>query len=120
MGSFWGWDSRDEMVLHLLEEGESRIIASSLEMTGFREPVLWLVRERDGERWIECCCLIMTDDKQHGYKRIHEADGPFATNCPLEFLEMAPSCCEEWRQSVRAHHKLLGRKPVAELPEEGQ
>jgi hypothetical protein len=72
MGICFGWDSQDELVRHLLEEGDCRIVASSLEMTGFRESVLWLVCDQNGERWIECCCLIMTDDKQYGYKRIHE------------------------------------------------
>jgi hypothetical protein len=119
MGIFFGWDSQDEVVRHLLEEDKARIIASSLEITGHSEPVLWLVREQDGERWIEGCCLSYRADLKHGYKRYGETDGPFAPNCPLEFLEMAPACCEEWRQSVREYHERLNSTP-AESSEDRQ
>jgi hypothetical protein len=115
MGTFFGWDSQEDLVRHLLEEDDARIVASSIEMTGFREPVLWLVREQDGKRWIECCCLIYRADLKHAYKRYGEADGPFAPNCPLEFLEMAPARCEEWRRSVRNYHQWLGSPPFTEV-----
>lgn len=66
---------------------------------------LWVVVENEGERFIELY-LISKSNGGYGYKGMTEMCGPFATDCPLELLDLAPLPPESgfsasWREKVR-------------------
>ena len=106
MGWSFGWDTKKELVDYLRKNVNGKLVASSL-----RGTKMWSVWEKDGERFI-VLDLIECDrrDKSYGYKSMTESWGPVYYNCPLSYLDMAPTACESWREKVRRHHARAKRK----------
>ena len=48
--------------------------------------------------------LLMKGPNGYGYKDLDESAGPYAYDCPLSFLAMAPEQHKTWRAKVREHH----------------
>lgn len=47
------------------------------------------------------------------YKSITESEHPYYYDCPIEFLNMVPRQCQEWRDKVIAfHQKKVDKKKV--------
>ena len=60
------------------------------------------------KRFIEVVLLEKDPGFGWAFKRMDESVGPFAHECPIEYLEEVPSpggYADEWRAKVRAHHE---------------
>jgi hypothetical protein len=71
----------------------SNTLWSVVETKRHRQPV-------EVERII-ACFLLERGGIGWGYKDMCEAMHPYYYDCPLEFLDMVPVACEEWRAIVR-------------------
>jgi len=104
MGWLYGWETRAQVVSHLLGDRNFDVLTSKSTACGGR---LWVVleptyesRERD-EPFI-ALFLISKSDGLWGYKDMCESTGPGYYDCPLALLELAPVKDPEWREAVRA------------------
>jgi len=128
MGWMVGWESKDELVQHLLRQqgGNCDVVKHSLVGNN-----LWMLMQRkvDGLKFVLLCKLAFHrgsgggDRDAWGYKDIDESCGPCEVNCPLYLINEASPVPEglkyaaEWRESVRAYHanKRIGPKFVRGL-----
>lgn len=71
---------------------------------------LWQVveyKEKERTRLLIVCCLLK--NKRHfgwGYKSMLEVAHPFYYDCPLEFFDLAPVQCQEWRDKCKDYQKV--------------
>jgi hypothetical protein len=73
--------------------------------------VLWTVDEvtrfkpegKQRERTIGCH-LLERGYGGWGFKVMCEAMHPYYYTCPLEYLDLVPVACPEWREKVRLYH----------------
>lgn len=100
------------------EEGGCRVLAHSVRgnvlyavMQNFKRTV----PERFEDRWIMVCLLRKDRGMGWGYKDMSERMGPFESNCPLKYLDMAPVADEAWRERVRATHEARRKRSALKL-----
>jgi hypothetical protein len=134
MGWMFGWNTRKELVDHLLNDNGLTTIKHC-----FKGNNLWCVHETTttkagyggNVRWIALYLLRGRDkcDKRTGkydlhgwgYKDMDESSGPHYYNCPLGYIEMVEAYeklrdhaplgyAAEWRVKVRAHHQRATQK----------
>jgi hypothetical protein len=110
MGWTYGWNSKEEIVRHLLDEqGTWTPIARSI-VGNHLWAVLELKTPREGlaNRFIFLALLACDrSDGVWGYKDMEESMGPCEVDCPLKYLDMVPDpggYATEWREKVRAFH----------------
>jgi hypothetical protein len=48
-----------------------------------------------------------------GYKGMDECEHPYYYSCPVEYLDLAPQACAEWRARVRRYHAIEHADVVA-------
>jgi len=126
MGWLFGWETRKELLDHLLLEAlsfhstssEHRVVAHACVGNN-----LWTVCERrfppaQGRpehscRFILLCMMQRAGSPPDwGYKDVDEDMGPTEVSCPLKYLELAPlsehqgECARAWRLRVREHWKV--------------
>lgn len=127
MGSFYGWNSRKEVIAECLKLAEGfKVVAHTCVGNN-----LWFIYEKalEGgkvERVIGLCCIGChgpKNDKDWGYKPMDESAGPIYYNCPLSYLELAQpmrDCKDsrEWREKVKTYwkQKADGAKLAKTLP----
>lgn len=79
---------------------------------------LWVVHSfyQNGElKHKEIVCYRLSKDRQSGqwgWKEIPEGFYPFYYDCPLKFLDLAPTTYLVWREKVREYWKDQSRKIV--------
>lgn len=52
------------------------------------------------------CTLIQKCQGEWGQKDMTESCHPYWYDCPLEFLDLAPVACQQWRDIVQNQHVL--------------
>ena len=111
MGWSFGWSTRKEMVDRIIQPffGESGMSYTCLAHTSSGGRILWSVWETNEKRFIRCD-LTKKTSYGWGHKAMDESMYPYYFSCPLEFLELAPVTCEEWREKVREYHAKQNRK----------
>lgn len=106
MGWSFGWPTKTAVIEDMTrtwQDGSDRIetIAKKSTKSG-----CWTVDERtapDGTKTRTLAViLIERHGKDYGYKGICEEMGPYASDCPLEFLDMVPEPDSEEARSTRA------------------
>jgi len=122
MGWAFGWDTREQLVNHLLNDSNHDLIASKSTCYGRR---LWAVfrptwEGRNSDEPFICLFLLEDGGRRDGwgYKDVTESMGPCEYDCPLDLLDLAPppkgGLAEEWaarwRQKVREYHAARCRK----------
>lgn len=80
------------------------VVASASSRDGY-----WFVWERDQKRFIEFVKVEKSRDRHFYMKAISEAMGPYYFDCPLRFLDLAPTTGVsgsgfDWREQVRQYH----------------
>lgn len=113
----YNWPTRKDLIKHLLVNEGSKYKAVRHCCVGNH---LWVVFEATlEEKTVRNICLFKmqfhTKDYPYwGYKDIDESMGPNEVTCPLSYIDM---CTEptseyshEWREEVRAYHRLRSRK----------
>ena len=90
-------------VSHRLCHEHYDVLWSVVEITVRQEGVIEGVKPGQPMRIIRCD-LLERSDGQWGYKPMEESAHPYYYSCPLEFLDMAPEQCGQWREKVRAYH----------------
>jgi hypothetical protein len=115
VGWLFGWDTRKELVEHLLAQKGGNCKAIKSCSVGNN---LWVVFEakepaQTPQRFV-CLFLIKGGAGRDGwgYKDVDETAGPCEINCPASYLDLAqPEPTEgyavEWRQRVRARAAKL-------------
>jgi len=74
------------------------------------EMVLWTVEEfayhtlLEKKRFIGCY-LLQPSSYGWGYKMMFESIHPYFYSCPVEYLDMVPVACQEWRERTLAFHR---------------
>lgn len=106
MGWSYGWDSKEALVRHLMEEQSSWNVVSKSLVGNHLWAVLELKEPREGlaPRFI-FLALLACDKGEWGYKDMEESMGPCETDCPLKYLDMVPDpggYATEWRAKVLA------------------
>lgn len=69
---------------------------------------LWSVWEKRQGNFIDqyiVVDLLAKSQGDWGNKSMSESEHPYHYDCPLEFLDMAPVACQEWRDAVKRWHK---------------
>ncbi len=121
MGWYYGWDSRECMVRHLLaqEGGSSEVIDHSLVGNN-----LWMLlrRKADGFRFIVLCLIRSNRADGWGYNDVEESCGPAEVDCPERLLAQSDVIDEmamRWRQRCRDARTLRAkqRRFLAQLKE---
>lgn len=111
MGWLYGWNSRKELVTHLVDEPQSYKTLAHATTRENGQSILWAVHEFPmdspsetyrGKKFI-ACYLMDSDKGMHGYKDMEESMGPYFYSCPLAYLDMVPEVTnQEWRDGVKA------------------
>lgn len=122
MGWLYGWHNKEELVTHLLNQGENfrvlihRVVGNHL-WAGFERTV-----PVTGEKITFVCLFLMAggggrDENRWGYKDIDESMGPCELDCPLSVLDATPlhdpensQYAVQWRERVRAYHAEMADK----------
>ncbi len=73
-----------------------------------KQNVLWAIKEYtsasgESNKWIYCGVMKSYKGFGWGFHAMDESVGPFNYSCPLEFLDLAPETCPQWRAEVRKH-----------------
>jgi len=117
MGWLFGWDTRKQLIDHLVNGNGVKTLAHC-----FKGNDMWAVQEyqREGGPLIRFICLYMLRGRSDqrdgwGYKDVSEDMGPYQTSCPLSYLELVKDFpptgyAIEWRQKVVERHALASRK----------
>jgi len=117
MGWLYGWDTRKELIEHLVNGNGVKTIKHCLvgnnmwavqEGTQEGKPVqfiaLYLLRGRDV--WNKHTGKYQDGGNGWGYKDMDESAGPNEISCPVSYLDMVPDpkigYSTEWRQRVLA------------------
>jgi len=103
MGWTYGWNSQSELKKYILKEAlkSERVLAHKSTNYGRH---LWVVYQTENERFILLFLLSKNGADScgvWGYKDLSESCHPYYYDCPLDFLEMVPEGCAEWRAEVR-------------------
>jgi hypothetical protein len=102
---FYPHISQKELIDKLINPEE--MLAHTLTEEGTAN-VLWAVlRTREDAAPIIICSLLECSGDGWGYKDMAEAMHPYYYSCPLDYLELAPETCAEWRQAVRRYHATV-------------
>ena len=117
MGTHYGWNSRNDVVEHLVDSysGERNAI-KQMKATNFGRHVWMLIQptepgyssQPDGGSYISLFKLSSYDG-EWGYKPISEHMGPCYYDCPKSLLEEADDApneyAKQWRNKVLQQHK---------------
>jgi len=72
----------------------------------------WMVLEKPGHEPIIVVSFIERRGGDLGIKGpLSESEFPYAADCPLSYLDMAPVANEDWRKLVRSFHGEPEREP---------
>jgi hypothetical protein len=123
MGWLFTPKSRDELIRDLIKPQDTPHAVGDTIAHALCGKELWSVRRITAKQagviglaagqshcYIHCDLLEPSSDGW-GYKSLEESMSPYYYNCPLQFLDMAPVQCPEWRERVRAYHDQQGSKP---------
>ena len=117
MGTYYGWNSRNDVVEHLVDSysGERNAI-KQMKATNFGRHVWMLIQptepgyssQHNGGSYISLFKLSSYDG-EWGYKPISEHMGPCYYDCPKSLLEEADDApneyAKQWRNKVLQQHK---------------
>lgn len=103
----------ERLIDHLTKDSEYKVGDKKVQNTYMkhhydeRTSVLWKVRKQTviGETTEEKYAILCDIIEGFSYKDLGEAMHPYYYSCPLEFLEMVPVECQEWRDGVIEYHK---------------
>lgn len=131
MGWLFPCSSRDELIGWLTRPSESDVARYETISHTLLGHVLWSVvriapkmpgipagrGDPPGVDTFIVCHLLACADSRWGYKSMDERAAPYAYNCPLNYLDMAPEQSREWRKGVRAFHaRRCSKAPPPSLP----
>lgn len=125
MGTYGGYNSRNELVEEVTKTYENEHVIQVAEKKFFSGNDLWVLFARqskhastDVERFIMLFKISRWGQGNWAYKPISEDMGPLEHSCPLSFLDAAqhphpsgyPEGWHDWRAAVRAHHARRNQK----------
>lgn len=127
MGTYGGYQSRNELVADVTKGYENETRRVTLLAKYFSGNHLWCVFEVESkpqfpgspvekQRWIELFLISRWGEGNWVYKPMEECTGPYYYSCPLSFLEMVPAppippgWDGSWRAKVREFHARKNQK----------
>lgn len=84
--------------------------ATTVLRTAPAKGTLWVLAQPKGGAPRIDVFLVEKNCGLYGYKSMSEVEGPYdVEGCPLDFLDLAPETCPEWRVRVREFHTAKER-----------